>query len=192
MAEEKKAGGSNELAKLAIILFIITAIVAALLGLVNMVTAPMIEANNEAALQEALQALIPDAEFEALSLDPALDTYAATPAIVKNIYAASDDKGYCVEVAPTGFGGPVNMIVGINMDGSLAGIQILSMSETPGLGAKASDADFAGQFTGADATGSLAVSKDGGTIQAITGATITSRAVTNGVNAAATYVANLG
>ena len=65
--------------------------------------------------------------------------------------------------------------------------------ETPGLGAKAqSDAAWVGQYAGQPADGSLAVTKDGGTINSITGATITSRAVTLGVNTAANCVASLG
>lgn len=191
-SETKKSANSGEILKLAGILFAITAIVACLLGVVNMVTAPMIEKNKAGSLQVALSTLIPDAEFETLSVDAALDTYAATPATVKNVYKASGDKGYCVEVAPTGFGGAISIIVGINPGGTVAGIQILSMAETPGLGAKASEPDFADQFIGGAADGSMAVSNDGGTINAITGATITSRAVTNGVNAACTYVANMG
>lgn len=185
MSETKKEPG---MAQLAAVLLIITVIVAALLGIINQVTAPLIAANNEASLNQALVALIPDAEFETIEAnDP--------NGVVLNVYKASDDKGYCVEAAPTGFGGAIDMIVGINGDGTLAGIQILSMSETPGLGARASedkgDDDFADQFVGAAADGSLAVTKDGGTIEAITGATITSRAVTSGINAACEYVASL-
>ena len=81
----------------------------------------------------------------------------------------------------------------INADGTVAGIKVTEASETPGLGAKAqSDKNWIAQFAGQPADGSLAVSKDGGTINAITGATITSRAVTLGVNTAANCVASLG
>ena len=83
-------------------------------------------------------------------------------------------------------------MVGILPDGSIAGIQILSCSnETPGLGANATNEEFYGQYAGKPGDGSLKVSKDGGEIQAMTGATITSRAVTNGVDAAANYAASL-
>ncbi|MGN0993902.1 MAG: FMN-binding protein, partial [Butyricicoccus sp.] len=63
--------------------------------------------------------------------------------------------------------------------------------ETPGLGAK-SQSDWIDQYAGMPADGSLKVTKDGGTVTPITGATITSRAVTLGVNTAANYVASLG
>ena len=101
--------------------------------------------------------------------------------------------GYVVEVLARSGVGALTLIVGINADGTVAGAQVTSHGETPGLGAKAqSDAAWVGQYAGQPADGSLAVTKDGGTINAITGATITSRAVTLGVNTAANCVASLG
>ena len=91
------------------------------------------------------------------------------------------------------FGGNLTMIVGINADGTVAGAKVTSHAETPGLGAKSqADPNWITQFAGQTADGQLKVAKDGGTINAITGATITSRAVTDGVNTAAAYVATLG
>ena len=96
-------------------------------------------------------------------------------------------------VNPKAFGGALRLIVGTNADGTVAGAQVTAHGETPGLGAKAqSDANWIGQYAGQPADGSLAVTKDGGTINSITGATITSRAVTLGVNTAANCVASLG
>ena len=87
----------------------------------------------------------------------------------------------------------VFLIVGINADGTVAGAKVTSHAETPGLGAKSqADPNWITQFAGQTADGQLKVAKDGGTINAITGATITSRAVTDGVNTAAAYVATLG
>ena len=97
------------------------------------------------------------------------------------VYQA-DDKGYVVEVTPSGFGGTIDMVVGVGTDGTVTGVSIISMSETSGLGANASKESFRSQFVGK--SGVLAVSKDGGEIDALTGATITSRAVTSGVNTA--------
>jgi len=86
------------------------------------------------------------------------------------------------------------MMVGI-ADGQVQGISVISHTETPGLGAVAAAKNakgeaFRGQFVGA--SGVLAVNKDGGEIDAITSATITSRAIVSGVNAALDYVENLG
>ena len=101
--------------------------------------------------------------------------------------------GYTFKIAPKGYGGEIELTVGISFEGKVTGLTVGTNSETPGLGAKAqSDKNWITQFAGQPADGSLAVSKDGGTINAITGATITSRAVTDGVNTAAAYVATLG
>ena len=170
---------------------------ALLLGVVNGVTKDKIEQNGIETRNAAMSEIIPDAEFT----DVEVPADFATPAdknqpVVSGVYQATLDgaeAGYCVEVNPKGFSGALKMIVGINADGTVAGIKVTEASETPGLGAKAqSDKNWIAQFAGQPADGSLAVTKDGGTINAITGATITSRAVTLGVNTAANCVASLG
>ena len=105
------------------------------------------------------------------------------------------EAGYAVKVNPSGFNGTVSMMVGVDNNGSVLGISIISQTETAGLGAvSAADTSageaFRGQFAGM--SGSVSVSKDGGQVDAITGATITSRAVCTGVNAALACVANMG
>ena len=190
MSEAKK----ESMGMLALMLFLITFITALLLGFVNQVTAPQIAKNNEATRAAAMAEIIPDAEFvEAEPSEvPAPDK--ETPAI-QNIYEAQKDGervGYSMEVLPSGFGGTLTVVVGINTDGTVAGAKVTSHAETPGLGAKAqSDPTWIVQFAGQAADGSLAVTKDGGTINSITGATITSRAVTLAVNTAASYVQSL-
>ena len=81
------------------------------------------------------------------------------------------------------------MVVGVDLNGAVTGISIVKMTETSGLGANASNTSFREQYVGK--TGTLAVDKDGGEIVALTGATVTSRAVTNGVNAVLATVAGL-
>ena len=105
--------------------------------------------------------------------------------LVQTVYQAS--TGYAVEVAVPGFNGQIRMMVGINVQGQVLGISIISHMETAGLGAvaganNAKGQAFRDQFIGL--SGTLAVNKDGGQVDAISGATITSRAVTEGVNAA--------
>ena len=95
--------------------------------------------------------------------------------------------------AATGFGGGVDTMVGIGVDGTITGISIISASsETPGLGANSTKPEFQEQFAGQPADGTVAVEKDGGSIVALTGATITSRAVSEGVNAAVKFAAEQG
>lgn len=194
MDSSKKGGG---ILMLVVVLGLITFVCALLLGVINSVTKDKIEQNGIETRNAAMSEIIPDAEFT----DVEVPADFATPVdknqpVVSGVYQATlngAEAGYCVEVNPKGFGGALKMIVGINADGTVAGIKVTEASETPGLGAKAqSDKNWVAQFAGQTADGSLAVSKDGGTINAITGATITSRAVTLGVNTAANCVASLG
>lgn len=97
---------------------------------------------------------------------------------------AGEDVGYVFTAGAKGYGGTVSVMVGLDMTGKITGLEILSHSETPGLGANATKQDFKDRFIGK--TGVLTVDKnsnDGQNIQAITAATITSKAVTSAVNA---------
>ena len=173
--------------RLAGTLFLITAVVAALLACVNAVTAPVIEELNAAATQEAISAVLPG------GFDSEVADYADATGLVSKVYQGAN--GYAVEVGPSGFDNTITMMVGVDNEGKVLGISIVSHTETAGLGAVA-DADtpkgiaFRDQFVGA--SGAVSVTKDGGTMDAITGATITSRAICVGVNAALDVVAGLG
>lgn len=89
--------------------------------------------------------------------------------------------GIVVRSGRRGYGGPVPVLVGLDLTGRIIGIKVESegLKETPGLGLKATEEAFWKQFIGADST--VGLKKDGGTIDAISGATITSRAVARGV-----------
>ena len=173
--------------RLAGTLLLITAVVAAALAGVNAITAPVIEELNAAATQEAISAVLPG------GFDSEVADYADATGLVSKVYQGAN--GYAVEVGPSGFDNTITMMVGVDNEGKVLGISIVSHTETAGLGAVA-DADtpkgiaFRDQFVGA--SGSVSVTKDGGTMDAITGATITSRAICVGVNAALDCVAGLG
>ncbi len=169
---------------LALVLFVITAVVALLLGLTNQLTADKIAERQELELTEARQAVMPDA-------DAFTKVEGSFDETVSEVYAATkggETVGYCVSVNPNGFGGPIGMVVGVSLDNTVEGVTITSLSETPGLGSKAQDEAFYGQYVGKQADSPLAVIKSGSPadneIVAISGATITSAAVTNGVNTA--------
>ena len=170
--------------RLALILLAITAVVAALLAGVNSVTAPIIDKLNAEKTQKAIEAVLPGGGE---SVDfPATD-------LVSVVYKG--EAGYAVQVAPAGFDGPITMMVGVDFDGNVLGISIIKHTETAGLGAVAAATTsagetFRGNFVGK--SGSVSVTKDGGEIDSITGATITSRAVCAGVNAALGCVAGMG
>jgi electron transport complex protein RnfG len=182
MTDTKKTSNGAYYARLAVTLFLITAIVAALLGAVNAVTADKIAEIKEEKTAAALQEVLPSSGYDEIA-------YNGTQSLVSTVYAAADG-GYVVEVLPSGFGGEIDMVVGVDETGVVTGVSIIDMSETSGLGANASREDFRSQFAGE--SGTVTVTKDGGTIDALTGATVTSRAVCRGVSAAVAAVAELG
>ena len=163
--------------RLTLTLFLITTIVAGLLGLVNYVTANTIAEQIAQKAENAMRQVLEADGYEPLDVP---EDSAVTAA-----YRAGD-KGYVVRVAPNGFGGAIDMMVGVDVSGAVTGVAIVSQSETASLGANCTREDFRAQFTGK--TGTLSVSKDGGKIEALTGATVTSRAVTEGVNTALEFV----
>lgn len=178
---------------LAGVLFVITALVALLLSSVNMLTAGKIADNAKKELEEARMAVLQGAdEFVDVAYQPGEGSH------VKQVFQGKKDGetiGYCVNVAPNGFGGSIDMMVGIQTNGTVEAVKIVSMSETPGLGSKATDADFIDQFSGKETALPVQVIKSGtpksNEIVAIAGATVTSRGVTEGVNEAVAVVNTL-
>ena len=180
----KKENNVMYVLRLAVTLLVIAGVMAAALAGVNSVTAPIIEKLTYEKTQEAVSAVLPgggdEVEF------PAMD-------LVSTVYKG--ENGYAVEVGPSGFDNTITMMVGVDHDGAVTGISIIDHSETAGLGAVAAATTAAGeafraQFKGL--SGNVSVSKDGGQVDAITSATITSRAVCAGVNAALAVVAAMG
>ena len=175
--------------RLAGTLLLICAVTAGLLAGVNAITAPIIAELNAAATQEAISAVLPG------GFDSEITDYADASGIVSKVYQG--EAGYALEVGPGGFDNTITMMVGIDNEGKVLGISVVSHTETAGLGAVA-DADtpkgiaFRDQFVGMSAENKILVEKDNGEVAAITGATITSRAICVGVNAALDVVAGLG
>ena len=169
--------------RLTVTLLLITGLVAAALAGVNAITKDAIAANQEKKTQDALAVVLPGVQgLQKVELT-------GDAGIVSEVYASGEN--YAVKVAPAGFDGAVTMMVGV-AEGKVTGISVISHTETPGLGAVAAAQNakgeaFRGQFVGQE--GTLAV---GDQIDAMSGATITSKAVVTGVNAALDYVANLG
>ena len=171
--------------RLALTLLAITSVVAVALAGVNMITAPAIAELNAKNTQAAIETVLPGGGEEVTDF-PAVD-------LVSKVYAS--ETGYAVQVTPSGFDNTITMMVGVDKAGNVLGIDVISHTETAGLGAVADAGTPAGiafreQFVGA--SGSVSVTKDGGQMDAITGATITSRAICVGVNAALECVAQMG
>lgn len=173
--------------RLGIILLAIAAICGLILGGVSEVTKAPIAVQAKKAVDEANKAILPEAtEFA----DKTGITLAGTVSAVAEGKAGADLKGYTITVSPKGYAGPVKMMVGLTTDGKISGIKIIEHAETPGLGALAPEPKFSGQFSGKPAkelTVVKATPSADNQIEAITGATITSKAVTTGVNEAVKF-----
>ena len=160
-------------------LFLLAAVAGLALGVTNRITAPAIQVQQEQAADAARRAVLPAAgTFTALT----------APEGMKDAFAGYDASGALAgktgTIVAKGYGGEIEITVGVDLSGAITGVSIggASFAETAGLGARAKEAWFGEQFTGK--LSPIAIVKDGGDIDAITSATITSRAVTTAVNAA--------
>ena len=187
----------NKIVKNTLILTLITVIAGVLLGAVYEVTKTPIA--QETAKKEAWQAVFSDVKLDDFKAED-VDQKAADKAVKDmGVNATIDevctagDAGYVITTTDKdGFGGNIQITVGIKKDGTINGVSILSISETAGLGMKATEPSFYNQYVNKQAA-KFVVSKDGGDgeqIDALSGATITSRAVTGAVNAALGYYQN--
>ena len=112
-------------------------------------------------------------------------TYTFFPATRDSLVAA-----IAFEVPGKGYGGDMAIMIGIDLDsGTLTGIRLLDHSETPGLGARASEPGFYNQFSGLSGD-AVALSGDGGNIQSLSGASITSRGIADAVRKALEFFSN--
>lgn len=175
--------GVKQIFRLTLSLLIVTVIAAFLLGLVNALTADTIARQAQVKRTEAMLCVAPDA-------DRFSDLYFADPTVdgISGAYHGTSLVGYCVEVSPNGFGGAISLMVGVDLSGSVTGVTILDHSETPGLGAKATDPSFLDQYLGL--SGTISIDQGDNSINAITGATVTSKAITEGVNTALAAILN--
>ncbi|HAJ94120.1 MAG TPA: electron transporter RnfG [Synergistaceae bacterium] len=173
--------------KLGAVLFIITTVTGLILGGVYTMTLEPISAAKQKEKMAALAETLPKAsDFQVVDSQP-------NNSIIKEVNKGSangDTVGYNITVTPKGYGGLIEIVVGIDNKGKLIGIKILSHTETPGLGAKAAEPAFSDQFEQKNVD-SVVITKTKpaaeNEVQAISGATITSRAVADGVNTALEY-----
>ena len=161
-----------------LMLLLVAAAAALVLGLVNLVTAGRIASIAEETMNRAMQSVLPASAYE--------DTGVEDNGEVEAIYAA-EGGGWVAQVTESGSQGLITMMVGVGADYTCTGISVTESSETAGLGAIAGQQSekgeaFRSQFVGQ--SGTVAVTKEGGEIDAISGATITSKAVCKGVTAA--------
>lgn len=190
---------NNKILKNTLILTIITLIAGLALGFVYEITKDPIAQAQDAAKKEAWQAVFPEAsldDFEQIDVDQKAADEAVKAmgvnATIDEVCKVGEDGYVITTTDKEGYGGDIQITVGITADGTVNGVSILSISETAGLGMRATDPSFYEQYQGKQAE-KFYVSKDGGDgepIDALSGATITSRAMTGAVNAALGYFQN--
>ena len=177
----------SSLKNMAIVLTGIAVVSGALLGYVNELTKGPIAEANAKALSDAIQLVVPGFDNNPAEAPESIELNGATYKIYK---ATKEGKfiGAAVESSANGFGGALNVLVGFDIDGNIIDYSLLSHAETPGLGSKAADwfkkgqkGDITGKNPGKKA---LTVKNEEGEVDAITAATITSRAFLSAVNAA--------
>jgi len=161
--------------KLAFILFVAASVSATTLSLIYTVTKPKIDEYRTHTLQSNLKEVLEGAtEFEEIITDT----------LWRGAASSGELLGIAFKVFPKGYGGPIETLVGLKVDTTIAGIIVASpaegMKETPGLGIKVREDWFRDQFRGRKQQ-ELLLKKDGGALDAVTAATISSRAVVNGV-----------
>ena len=188
----------NKIVKDTLALTVITLVSGLLLGLVNDITAGPIANQQAKEKEEAYKAVFADAaSFETVTsgedtdLESYLDENGFKAQNIDEVMLAKDDQGnelgYAFTVTTSeGYGGDIQFAMGVQDDGTLNGISILSISETAGLGMRATTDDFKNQFKDKNVE-KFTYTKTGATsddeIDALSGATITTNAMTNGVNA---------
>ncbi|MCD7826634.1 MAG: RnfABCDGE type electron transport complex subunit G [Clostridiaceae bacterium] len=214
MANKEKK--ENTLVHDTICLFLITLIAGICLGGVNKLTESKIKEQEEIAKNEAYEQVYEGADFKSdKEINKKLKAFQKKLAAGTVQTASGEDLsdveisevlvadkgGYVATVSGKGYGGAVKLAVAIDSDGSIIGIRVTDCSnETPGLGqnsSKGQDSEedlkdsFIGQYLGRNTSDEVSVDKDGGDIEAISGATITSRAVTRAVNGVLLFAASL-
>ena len=166
----------NQLVKFGFILGVICLAATLVLAVTYEATRPKIEAELKSEENNALKEILPGADtFKEKSIDD-IEYFDAMK--------SGDLIGYCVRVVANGYNGYIRIVVGIDRSGIIKGVRVLEQYETPGLGSKITevrpgekDAWFLRQFRGKSAS-TVTLKKD---VDAITGATISSRAVTNAI-----------
>lgn len=171
---EEKSSDMKFILGIALKLLIISAVTALLLAGVNALTAPRIAENNELEKKNAIAAIFPSSDDCQLT-----DISADGVELVYLVLKDGDLLGYAASVSTMGFGGEIELMVGVTAEGTVKGIKVVSHSETPGLGSRVDDEGYLSQYAGLG--GNLSIGSD---VDAITGSTISSKAVLRGVNAA--------
>ena len=172
--------------KICVVLMLVCTLMATALAVIHGVTDPLIKDNENKKRANILSSFFPEMQGE-------FESFTSDVSGVSCIYAVHGEAdallGYCAEVTKTGYAGDVNMMVAVTPDGKILGVSLVSHSETKGLSDKKLAASLCESFEGKEGTQKL--TSRGGEIDGISGATYSSRAVLEGVNAAVAAVSKL-
>jgi len=176
----------KDIIKLGLILLLVTSVASAALSVINNITKPRIEEQKRLVTERALLAALPLANKNAIEPVYIADTLRYFIGYKDTL--RKDIVGYAFVAKEQGYSSKIETMVGVDTIGTIIGIKVMQQVETPGLGTKIEEIKygettpwFQDQFIGKKGTG-LAVDKDKGEITSVTGATISSRAVTNSIN----------
>ena len=161
----------------------ITVVVFASVGLVtwtDSITKDKIEEQKDQRIRSMLEEMFPNMS----RTEPALTNLDEFKDNIYTVYSNGDKVGYAFLAVGKGYGGEIDILIGLEDETTIKGITIISQTETPGLGAKITESSFASAFTGLNIN-DVALKEDGGQVDAITGATISSGAVVDAVRTAA-------
>ena len=161
-----------------VFLTVIVLVSVSLLIYINSITSPIVEAQQEAEIKSMLSGMF-----------AGMDDFKYEDEIYI-IYQDSEIIGYAFLATGKGYGGKINILVGVDENFAIEDVVIISNTETPGLGSKITESSFTDQFKGM-ATEDVALKKDGGEVDAITGATISSKAVVEAIRKAMEEKINL-
>ena len=186
--------------KLTVTLFATCVVVAGLLGLVNMVTEGPIADINKANTEAAMKAVVSDPDNTSFSealeitgdMTAAASSAGASVTEAYEVQVGGAPAGYALKIVSSGSQGNIEMMVGVDGEGAVTGVSIVDNSETSGIGSRvmSNENGVLDQFIGKSAAdGTLAV---GTNVDAISGATVSSRGVTTGVNAALAVAGVMG
>jgi electron transport complex protein RnfG len=151
-----------------VFLAVIVIVSVVLLMVVNSITSPIVKNMQVEEIENTLRSIFPEMSEYELEDE------------VYIIYEDGEKAGYAFKASGSGYGGNIEILVGLDSGFEIKGVSILSQTETPGVGNKITESSFTDQFKGLSAS-DIALKSEGGKIDAITGATISSRAVVNAV-----------
>jgi RnfABCDGE-type electron transport complex G subunit len=159
----------KKIISLTLFLALTSALAGAVLAGVNSITSPIIEEQKIAAVKASLQEI-----FSGSSEFKEIDSYTDSTGLVENVYEAKGN-GYALKVTVQGYKDLITFIIGFNQNDQIVGFKVTGINDTPGIGSKVGEADFASSIRGKNLTD---------TLDTIAGATISSSAAIRGIDAA--------